>query len=299
MKIRRLSYALGVEIIDVDISQPLDDAVFAQIHDAFLRYSVLLFRGRALTSEQHVAFARRFGEVDPNTDALVNRHPQIPEIMRLHYPGTKSGDPSASYQGEFWHTDLSFKPNPPAATLLRALEVPEVGGDTMFANMYLAYEQLSDGMKALIADVHAVHAGGGNRIDRSTPERFAETVRQNRTAQPLARIHPETGRKSLYLCDARNVKCLAGMTATESAPLLQFLVEHSTREQFCYRHQWQVDDLLVWDNRCLMHRALGDYDRSQARNMERSTVLGTPSGYLYDGPLEGELLQSDILPVAA
>jgi taurine dioxygenase len=290
VEIRPLSYALGAEIMEADISRPLDDATFAEIYEAFLTHSLLLFRGQALTSEQHVEFARRFGKVDQNKDAVVNKHPRFPEIMKLHYPGSDSADSAASYQGEFWHSDLSFRPNPPSATMLRALVIPPVGGDTMFANMCLAYEQLSDGMRSLIDGLYAVHTGGGNRIDRSTPERLAETMRQNRTAQPIARVHPETGRTSLYIGDHRNVKSLAGMSAVESAPLLGFLMEHATREQFCYRHQWQVDDILIWDNRCLLHRALGDYDRRKERSMERSTLLGTPSGRLYDGPFDADLV---------
>ncbi len=283
MEIRRLSYALGAEIIGVDISRPLNAAAFAEIHAAFLEHSVLLFRGYKLSSDEHVAFARRFGDVDPNEDAVVFKHPVFPEIMQLRNPKGGAANGTASYQGEFWHSDISFRPTPPAATMLRALEVPEVGGDTMFANMYLAYDTLSDGMKALLKDLHAVHVGGGNRIDRSTPEREAETTRQNRTAQPLARVHPESGRTSLYL---GNMKTIVGMTAEESAPLLHYLIGHATREQFCYRHQWRLATFSSGTTGARCTEPWATTTEIFERNMERSTIIGTPSGYLYDGPLE-------------
>ena len=157
---------------------------------------------------------------------------------------------------------------------MRAVEVPDVGGDTMFANMYLAYDTLSERMKKLIAGLHGVHLPGTAQSRRTIPP----------IAQPLVRVHPETGRKALYV--GEKVSLLVGMTAEESRPLLQFLCRHAARPQFVYRHQWCKDDLLMWDNRCTNHIALGDFDRTQLRHMERATVNGTPSGYVYEGPLQ-------------
>ncbi|MSQ73697.1 MAG: TauD/TfdA family dioxygenase [Betaproteobacteria bacterium] len=280
-KIRRLSHAMGAEVSGIDLSRPLDDETFDQIHKAFLDYGILLFRGRALTRQQHIAFSRRFGELDRQEGVVLNRT-EDPEIF-LNKPelGAKAPD----YVGEYWHTDNAFSLKPSMASLLRAVEIPRTGGDTMFANMYLAYETLSDGMKKLIAGLHGVHYGGTRRLDTSTPERLAETMRLNPpVAHPIVKVHPETGRKVLYLTE--KIKQFAGMSADESKPLLRFLCSHATRAQFVYRHCWLQDDLVMWDNRCMMHNAVGDYDRSRIRHMERTTLLGTQSGSVYDGPLQ-------------
>jgi len=272
LHIRRLSYALGAELIGVDLRTPVDDATFIEIRAAFLNHCVLLFRGVALTREQHVAFSKRFGELYDNNDKADRfKHAKHPEILLGSNPRVK-GKPTDQYQGEHWHTDRSFTCDPPMASLLRAVEIPDIGGDTMFANMYLAYDTLSDGMKKLIAGLHSVHVGGSARATGAPP----------RVAQPLVRIHPETDRKALYIGAFKKViPCLVGMTEQESQPLIQFLCDHATRPRFCYRHQWRKDDLVIWDNRCLMHNALGDYDRTKVRDMERTTVMGTPSGYVY------------------
>ena len=283
LQIRPLSYALGAEIIGVDWAKAVDADTFRQIHRAFLEHDgVLLFRGQKITSEQHIAFSRLFGELQSNADGAARfRHPDYSEIGLVYNPRVK-GKPTDQYQGERWHSDHSFTLVPPAMSLLRSIEIPDVGGDTMFANMYLGYESLSDGMKKFIDGLEAVHVGSGNRIDHSTPERLAETTRRNQVAQPLVRTHPETGRKALYLGEYPKVRQFVGMTAEESKPLIMFLSEHATRPQFCYRHVWRKDDLIMWDNRCLMHMAIGDYDKTQNRDMERVTVKGNPSGYIYD-----------------
>ena len=155
----------------------------------------------------------------------------------------------------------------------------------MFANMYRAYDTLSDGMKKLLDGLHAVHMDGYAIVDYSSPEREAESRRLNpAAAHPVVRVHPETGRKTLYIND--EVRLFVGMTGEESKPLIQYLVNHAVRPQHVYRHRWQKDDLLIWDNRCLLHIALADYDRTKVRHMERTTVNGAVSGYAYDGPLE-------------
>ena len=145
----------------------------------------------------------------------------------------------------------------------------------MFANMYASYDALSDGMKALIHDLHGVHVRGRKAVS-------ADWEKENRrlnppVAQPVVRVHPETGRKALYIGEP--VRSFEHMTEEESLPLIRYLVAHATRPQFVYRHQWQPKDMLFWDNRCTMHNALGDYDQSRRRYMERTTVKGTPSGH--------------------
>jgi taurine dioxygenase len=192
------------------------------------------------------------------------------------------GSPSDSrYTGRQWHSDMSFTPVPSLGSLLRGITIPEVGGDTVFANMYLAYETLSDGMKKLIADLHGIHLSGTRKInsEQSGIPRAEEQKRLNPPiAQPVVRVHPETGRKALYLGD--KVKRFDGLSEQESKPLIDYLNQHATRFEFIYRHQWRANDIVAWDNRCTMHLALGDFDETQRRHMERTTVLGTPSGYV-------------------
>ncbi len=287
MKIRRLSHALGAEITGADLSQPLDDQTLRQIRDAFLEHCVLLFRGQALTRAQHIAFSRRFGELDMNeARAAETKVPDFPEItLVVSRPKPDGGPATGRYTGAEWHTDNSHLPVAAAGSLLRAVELPELGGDTMFANMYRAYNTLSDGMKKLIEPLYGVHMLTKAVYDLSTPERAAESWRRfPAAAHPVVRVHPDTGRKVLYVNE--QVRLFVGMTAAESRPLLRYLTDHAVRPQNVYRHRWQKDDLLMWDNRCLLHIALADYDRSKVRHMERTTVHGNLSGNLYQGPPE-------------
>jgi len=172
---------------------------------------------------------------------------------------------------------LAFTLEPSLGSLLRGIIIPPVGGDTMFTNMYMAYDALSDGMKKMIEPLHAIHTGRRKVFDLHS-EREKEQKKLNPPiAQPVVRVHPETGRKALYI--GEKVSCLVGMTEEESRPLIDYLVKHATRPQFVYRHQWKQDDIVLWDNRCTMHIALGDYADGETRHLERTTVKGTPSGY--------------------
>ena len=206
----------------------------------------------------------------------------------LNKPQKDGKSSRISYAGQYWHSDKSYTRTPSKASLLLGVEVPAVGGDTMFTNCYLTYETLSDGMKKLIEELHGAHIRDENPnvhrpdlLDRSSAERLLETQLLTRTAQPIVRVHPETGRKALFL-GAKLIRNIVGMTAEESAPLLQYLHEHATRPQFVYRHAWQNNDVVICDNRCTMHLAVGDYDsNNQVRHLEKTTVAGTPSGYVY------------------
>jgi taurine dioxygenase len=280
--LRKLSYALGAEVRGVDLSKPMSEAEFGEIYRAFLSHGILLFRDQEITREQHIDFSRRFGELDRHDALPRDRHPDYPEILLVTNEPKPDGSPSDSrYTGRQWHSDMSFTQIPSLGSLLRGLTIPEVGGDTVFANMYLAYETLSDGMKALIADLHGIHMSGTRKINsaESGVPRAEEQKRLNPPiAQPVVRVHPETGRKALYL--GEKVKRFDGMTEDESRPLIDYLNKHATRFEFIYRHQWRKNDIVAWDNRCTMHLALGDFDETQRRHMERTTVLGTPSGYV-------------------
>jgi taurine dioxygenase len=282
LKLRKLSYALGAEVCDVDVSRPMSEAFFGEIYRAFLDNGILLFRNQDISREQHVEFSRRFGELDRHDALPRDRHPDYPELLLVTNRPNPDGTPSDSrYTGRQWHSDMSFTTKPSLGSLLRCFEVPEVGGDTLFANMYLAYETLSEGMKKLIADLHGIQMSGTRKIANTATgvPRAEEQRRINPpVAQPVVRVHPETGRKALYL--GEKVKRFDSMTEEESKPLIDYLNRHATRPEFVYRQQWRKNDILAWDNRCTMHHALGDFDETERRHMERTTVLGTPSGYV-------------------
>jgi taurine dioxygenase len=283
LQLRKLSYALGAEVCGIDVTK-ITETQFGEVYDAFLDNGILLFRDQDITREQHIDFSRRFGELDRHDALPRDRHPDYPEILLVTNEPNPDGSPSESrYTGRQWHSDMSFTPVPSLGSLLRGITVPEVGGDTVFANMYLAYETLSDGMKKMIADLHGIQMAGTRKI--ANPEigasRAEEQLKLNPPiAQPVVRVHPETGRKALYLGD--KVRRFDGLTEEESQPLIKYLNAHATRFEFIYRHQWRRNDIVVWDNRCTMHLALGDFDETQRRHMERTTVLGTPSGYVVE-----------------
>jgi taurine dioxygenase len=278
LSVRPLSYALGAEIQGVDLAKPLSNSEFDQIHRTFLERGILLFRDQKITREQHIAFSRRFGELDRHDSLPRDRHPDYPELLLVTNIPEKDGTQSASkYTGQQWHSDMSFTLEPSLGSLLRGIIIPPVGGDTMFTNMYMAYDALSDGMKKMIEPLHAIHTGRRKVLDSNSEREKEQTKLNPPIAQPVVRVHPETGRKALYIGD--KVSCLVGMTEEESRPLIDYLVKHATRPQFVYRHQWKQDDIVLWDNRCTMHIALGDYADGETRHLERTTVKGTPSGY--------------------
>jgi len=260
----------------------MSESTFGEIYEAFLAHGILLFRDQDVTREQHIEFSRRFGALDRHEALPRDRHPDYPELLMVTNEPKSDGSPSdTKYTGRQWHSDMSFTTAPSLGSLLKSYAVPEVGGDTLFANMYLAYDTLSAGMKKLIAGLHGIHLSGTRKLANDTTgvTRAEEQKRINPpVAQPVVRVHPETGRKALYI--GEKVKRFDGMTEEESEPLIDYLVRHATRPEFLYRHQWRKNDILAWDNRCVMHQALGDFDEAQLRHMERTTVLGTPSGYV-------------------
>ena len=282
LKLRPLSYSLGAEVCDIDVSRNMAEEEFGEIYRAFLDHGILLFRNQRITREQHIDFSRRFGELDKHDALPRDRHPQYPELLMVTNEPKPDGSPSDSkYTGRQWHSDMSFTLVPSLGSLLRCVNAPPVGGDTLFANMYMAYDALSDGMKKLLDGLHGIHLSGTRKIanDNTGVTRAVEQKRLNPpVAQPVLRVHPETGRKALYI--GEKVGRFDNMTAEESRPLIDYLCRHATRPEFVYRHNWRENDIVVWDNRCTMHCALGDFDETKLRHLERTTVLGTPSGYV-------------------
>lgn len=282
LRLRPLSYPLGAEVCDIDVAAPMSESEFGAIYQAFLDHGILLFRAQDITREQHIEFSRRFGELDRHDAFPSDRHPQHPELMVVTNDPAPDGTPSVSrYTGRRWHTDMSHTPAPSLGSLLRCWRVPDVGGDTLFANMYRAYETLSAGMQKLLEGLHAVHYSGDRKLGNTAADRahVEEQLRINPpVAHPVVRVHPETGRRAIYL--GEKARRFEGMTEEESRPLIDYLNHHATQPVFVYRHQWRPHDIVLWDNRCTMHQALGDFDQTQSRYMERTTVTGTPLGYV-------------------
>jgi alpha-ketoglutarate-dependent taurine dioxygenase len=276
LQTRPLSYALGVEVMGVDLRQPLSDSALNEVKDLWDQHLVLLFRDQELTPEAHIAFTRNFGE--PGTFSIGTILDGYPEIFRVTNK-LVNGKPSTSVNtGRNWHADQTWSDAPALGSFLRCKEKPDIGGDTMFANMCLAYERLSSKMKDFLEDMEAIHdwalvAG----IDARDPNYVAEMKRRNPPVIHKAVVrHPRTGRKALYIGD--RVRRFVGMTEDESQPFLQYLVSHATHHVMTYRHQWRVNDLIMYDNRHTMHHALADFDLRQARDMLRTTILGDKIG---------------------
>lgn len=270
--VKPVSSALGAEIEGVDLSKELSNETFDDIHQAFLDHVVIFFRDQHITHEQHKAFGRRFG--------TLNIHPYVkgmeghPEIMQI----VKEPEDRINFGGG-WHSDMSFLEEPALGSILYAREVPPYGGDTLWANQYLAYETLSDGMKEMLEGLKALHTAKGEYSERGASAQKRSSM-QIATANddtpafehPVVRTHPETGRKALYVNPAFTEK-FVGMTRRESRPLLNFLFEHCTQEPFTCRFRWTKNAIAFWDNRAAQHFALNDY-HGHRRHMERVTVNG-------------------------
>lgn len=272
-----ISGSHGAVLSGIDLSQKLSNAEVEDIHQAFLDYNVIVFRDQKLDPEQHKSVGRLFGDIIP-TPFVKSRdgHPEIIEII-------KEAEDVGKYNfGGSWHTDVSYLEEPALGSALYALEVPPYGGDTMFTNMYAAYETLSDGMKDLIGDMKAVHSAARSY---GTQGKFA--AKENHTkamsitnseagdtefAHPVVRTHPDTGRKCLFVNPNYTIR-LEGMTESESEPLLSYLYQHSIRQEFVARITWGPGTLTIWDNRCTMHSAVNDYD-GHKRQMNRVTIAG-------------------------
>lgn len=278
LKIRRLSNALGAEILELDLARPLSADQVADVKQAFLDHQVLLFRNQDLQPAQQIAFSRLFGELDihPFTKYTLPEHPEI-LLITNHLMDGKPSDTRNT--GRQWHSDLTFTPCPALGSLLYCREIPEVGGNTMFANMYQAYDDLSPAYREMIDGLWAVHDMAIGRDLKNRDPKYMEEMRRKNppVAQPVVRVHPETGRKALYVNPmvTRNIE---HMTDEESRPILEYLFEHASTYEYTYRHEWRVNDLLMWDNRCTSHIALADYDHSSPRHMMRTQIHGEPIG---------------------
>jgi taurine dioxygenase len=280
--IQPIGYALGAKITGADLSKPLADDDLQTIREAWTKHLVLVFPGQQIDAASLVAFSRLFGELDSFQSQPGSRHGGLKEVMALT---NKRGDGQLSKThnaGQNWHTDQSFTVRPAKATTLYCIEKPSVGGDTMFANMYLAYETLSARMREILDGLEAIHdASLIEGLDKRGPGVAAEFKRLNPpVVHPAVRVHPDSGRKALYINE--RVRQFLGMSEAESKPLIRFLCDHSVSPRFVYRHYWSVGDVVMWDNRCLTHVAVGDYDPTEVRYMIRTSGIGDYFGRLAD-----------------
>ena len=275
LRIRPLAGEFGAEILSLDLNSPLADGVAQRLRDAFLLHHLIVVRDQRLTRARMGEFAELFGEIEGN----VFRNPDgstleaIHEISNLDAEGRPAENPYLK-SNYFWHTDKAYLPVPALLTMLHAIELPQSGGDTQFADMTGAYVALSGDDKHRIADLRVVHSLEYMR--KSTGDRAptdAERAAAPPVTHPLVRVHPQTGDRSLFL----GMYCshVVGMDTEESRVLLDRLLAHATQARFVYTHRWQPGDLVFWDNRCLLHRALANYDIGKNRRvLQRLVVRG-------------------------
>ena len=285
--VKPISGALGAEIHGVDLAQPLNNETFAEIRRAFDENLVIFFRDQKLTPEQHKEFGGRFGAFDIHPFAA--GLPAHPEVL----PVIKEADDHVPGFGSTWHTDVTFYERPPLGSILYALDVPAHGGDTMFANQYLAYETLSEGLKETLEGLTAIHSASrayGVNNSRAAQRRKAGSrsmkIRTGDDAEeimehPVVRTIPETGRKALFVNRTYTLR-FKGWTEEESQPLLDYLFAHAYRPEFTCRFPWQKGSIAFWDNRCTQHHAVNDYD-GQRREMHRVTIEGERPYLARDG----------------
>ena len=271
MKVRRIAGALGAVIEGVDLRGPLSEALVREIRAAWLEHLVVFFRDQPLSPAEFMRFARTIGE--PVEYPFVKGLPDFPEIIEV----VKLPHERVNFGG-IWHTDTAYLEVPPMASLLLAREVPPYGGDTLWANQYLAYEALSPGMRRVLDGLVGVNSSAKADVSRTREDRVRDHGQQDPRREylaehPVVRTHPETGRRALYVNVAHTLR-FADMTEEESAPLLRFLHEHQVRPEFTCRFSWEPGSLALWDNRCALHNPVNDYHGFR-REMHRITLAGT------------------------
>ncbi len=267
---------LGAQIKRVDLAKPMDDELFAEIEATLDEHGVIVLRDQEITPEQQVAFSARFGEVAVNHNAKdfgIDGSPEIYLISNITKEGRLIGTPRA---GSEWHTDMSYAKVPARATMLHAIEVPELDGlslgDTEFANTAAAWDALPPALQEKLAGLTGTFDFRGRKRGRPISE---ETIAQYPPVEhPIVRTHPRTGRKGLYVM-RNDCTGIVGMNVEEAQLLIDVLAEHIIRPEFVYRHRWCVGDVVVWDNCTAQHKAMIDYDLPQRRLMWRTTVKGS------------------------
>ena len=274
LRVIPVASALGAEITGIDLAAALNDGAAGAVRAAFLEHKVIFIRDQNLSPQQFLHFSRLFGE--PDIYPFIAGLPELPQVTAI----IKTENDTVNFGGS-WHSDTSYMELPARCTLLHALQVPDAGGDTLFANTALAYDRLSDGMKAMLAGLVGINssekryrggrAAGMARLD-AMKGAFNPAAQAAETAHPVVRTHPETGRKSLYLNDSHTVR-FCGMSEAESVPIIAWLCDHMTRPEHTCRLRWRPGTVAVWDNRTTLHHAVNDY-AGKRRHMHRITIKG-------------------------
>lgn len=273
--VQKVAGALGAEIGGVDLSVALDDATIAAIRQALVEHQVIFFRDQSLTPEQQLAFGRRFGplNIHPYVSGMAD-HPEVMEIIK---------EPTDRINfGGGWHSDMSFLETPAIGSILYAVALPDWGGDTLFASQAAAFEALSPGLQATLEGLSAIHSAEREYAPTGPSAQKRESMKisdaegmAGRFSHPMVKVHPETGRKALYVNPAFTMN-IEGWSRRESKPLLDYLFEHSRKEAFTCRLRWRPGTVAFWDNRSVWHYALNDYP-GQRRHMRRVTVDPIPA----------------------
>ena len=273
--IQKVAGALGAEIGGVDLSGALDDATIAAIRQALVEHQVIFFRDQSLTPEQQLAFGRRFGplNIHPYVSGMAD-HPEVMEIIK---------EPTDKINfGGGWHSDMSFLETPAIGSILYAVALPDWGGDTLFASQAAAFDALSPGLQATLEGLNAIHSAEREYAPTGPSAQKRESMKisdaegmAGRFSHPMVKIHPETGRKALYVNPAFTMN-IDGWSRRDSKPLLDYLFEHSRKEAFTCRLRWRPGTVAFWDNRSVWHYALNDYP-GQRRHMRRVTVDPIPA----------------------
>ncbi|HWV09078.1 MAG TPA: TauD/TfdA family dioxygenase [Pseudomonas sp.] len=276
-EVRPFDAPLGAEIIGLDLTRPLNDADFARVHRAHLDHGLLVFRDQRITPQQQIDFSRRFGPLQIHVlkQFLLANHPEIFIISNIVENGQPIGLGDA---GKYWHSDLSYKEFPSLGSMLLAQELPEEGGDTLFASQQLAYETLPAHLLQAIEGKRAAHSYTARYADEVFAGIRRPTLTEAQLAEvkavihPVVRTHPETGRKGLFVNENFTTHIL-DIPEDESRQILAELYAHSAKPDFTYRHQWQPHDMVFWDNRALIHLATGCPSHLR-RRMHRTTIQG-------------------------
>ena len=275
--VNRFDAPLGAEVIGLDLGAPLADDVFARIHRAHLDHHVLVFRNQRITPQQQIAFSRRFGPLQIHVlhQFLLENHPEILIVSNIVENGQPIGLGDA---GHYWHSDLSYVPQPSLGSMLHAQELPADDGDTLFANMHLAWDTLPAPLRQAVEGRRAEHSylAKYEELRQRSPWRpklsDAQIAQVKPVEHPVVRTHPESGRKALFVSEHFTTR-IVGLPQDESRDLLAQLFAHSVRVEHIYRHRWQPHDMVFWDNRSLMHLASG-CPEDQRRRLNRTTIEG-------------------------
>jgi taurine dioxygenase len=275
--IRAFNAPVGAEVLGLDLSRALNDVDFARIHRAHLDHHIIVFRDQRITPQQQIEFSRRFGPLQVHVlhQFLLKSHPEILIVSNIVENGQPIGLGDA---GHYWHSDLSYKERPSLGSMLHAQELPEEGGDTLFANMHLAWDTLPSPLRSAVEGRRAEHSylAKYEELRQRSPWRpklSDEQIAQVKPVEhPVVRTHPESGRQALFVSEHFTTR-IVGLPDDESRDLLDQLFAHSVRPEHIYRHHWQPNDMVFWDNRSLMHLATGCPDHMR-RRLNRTTIEG-------------------------